>query len=389
MRQMWHVSGILALESGRHASGVICCRDGTEMLHLRVDPLQGLARGWGHVRTDRSDRSLRPHPLRDRGAAARPGHDRAVAGRRAARATITAGSPGRPASPAPRGLFARRGAALPGGRRARGGAGVWAGLGAESPVGGEALRRLALPGAADRGRLAAAAQGRRRPRPPLPDVGPRDLTDQTASRSRRCTGCRGPRRRPTPHQLANVIQRPRTTGATWRRRSGSHGAKNGRHNLAALERAMELHRMGSAGTRSGAEDAFLRLDAAGAVVNMHLLGREVDFHGPGRRGRGVDGMRGRPWSVADDAGRDATLAAADWPACASARGTSTSGRTRSPFEPPRRWPPALVFGMPLEDAVHETALGRRDQELLEQELAARIVVGGSASAKTSSRTPSP
>jgi very-short-patch-repair endonuclease len=76
---------------------------------------------------------------------------------------------------------------------------------------------------------------------------------------------------------------------------------------------MELHRMGSAGTRSAAEDAFLRLELPEPLVNMHLLGREVDFHWPDRMVVvEVDGIHGRPWSVADDAARDAMLAAAGY-----------------------------------------------------------------------------
>ena len=48
-------------------------------------------------------------------------------------------------------------------------------------------------------------------------------------------------------------------------------------------------------------------------MNMHLLGREVDFHWPDRLvAVEVDGIHGRPWSVADDAGRDAALAAAGY-----------------------------------------------------------------------------
>ena len=116
----------------------------------------------------------------------------------------------------------------------------------------------------------------------------------------------------TPHQLANVIHK-----AAYRGRYVEAAIRdvmtrmNGRHNLAALERAMELHRMGSAGTKSGAEDAFLRLPLPEPLVNMHLLGREVDFHWP-KHGVvvEVDGIHGLPWTVADDAGRDAALTAA-------------------------------------------------------------------------------
>ena len=63
----------------------------------------------------------------------------------------------------------------------------------------------------------------------------------------------------TPHQLANVIHRPPTGALRGGGDPGCHGALQRRRGLATLERAMELHRMGSAGTKSGAEDAFLRL----------------------------------------------------------------------------------------------------------------------------------
>jgi len=64
----------------------------------------------------------------------------------------------------------------------------------------------------------------------------------------------------TPHQLANVIHE-----AAFRGRFVEPAARdameraNGRHKLAVLERAIALYRGGSAGTRSGAEDAFLAL----------------------------------------------------------------------------------------------------------------------------------
>ena len=118
----------------------------------------------------------------------------------------------------------------------------------------------------------------------------------------------------TPHQLANVIHQGAYHGLYVEAAVRDVVARsNGRHNLATLERAMELHRMGSAGTKSGAEDAFLRLDLPEPLVNMHLLGREVDFHWPDH---GVvvevDGIHGLPWTVADDSGRDAAQTAAGW-----------------------------------------------------------------------------
>ena len=118
----------------------------------------------------------------------------------------------------------------------------------------------------------------------------------------------------TPHQLANVIHKAAYRGRYVEAAIRDVMARmNGRHNLAALERAMELHRMGSAGTKSGAEDAFLRLPLPEPLVNMHLLGREVDFHWP-EHGVvvEVDGIHGLPWTVADDDGRDAALTAAGY-----------------------------------------------------------------------------
>ena len=77
---------------------------------------------------------------------------------------------------------------------------------------------------------------------------------------------------------------------------------------------MALYAAGSAGTRSGAEDALLRLVADEPLVNVELLGFEVDFHWPQRRlAVEIDGpAHGRPPSVAEDARRDRTLRAAGY-----------------------------------------------------------------------------
>jgi very-short-patch-repair endonuclease len=53
---------------------------------------------------------------------------------------------------------------------------------------------------------------------------------------------------------------------------------------------MALHRMGSAGTKSGAD---FHWPEHGVVVE-------------------VDGIHGLPWNVTDDSGRDAALLAAGW-----------------------------------------------------------------------------
>ena len=67
-----------------------------------------------------------------------------------------------------------------------------------------------------------------------------------------------------------------------------------------------------AGTRSGAEDAFLQLVAVEPLVNMGLLGFEVDFHWPDRRlVVEVDGSQHALRAGADRA-RDRVLADAGW-----------------------------------------------------------------------------
>ena len=116
----------------------------------------------------------------------------------------------------------------------------------------------------------------------------------------------------TPHQLANVMHE-----AAYRGRfvepaiRDSMGRVWGRKRLWVVERALELHAGGSAGTRSGAEDAFLALvdQFAEPFVNVAFEGFERDFRwaepgvvieidGPGH---------GRPHTRLDDAGRDRML----------------------------------------------------------------------------------
>lgn len=118
----------------------------------------------------------------------------------------------------------------------------------------------------------------------------------------------------TAEQLANVIHE-----AAFRNRFDLAATRaameraNGRRGLEVLERALALHTGGSAGTRSGAEDAFLSVIRASAtpepVVNGRVAGLEVDFHwpadklvveidGPGHR---------RPLTALDDKQRDQRL----------------------------------------------------------------------------------
>ena len=87
----------------------------------------------------------------------------------------------------------------------------------------------------------------------------------------------------TPHQLANVIHeaayRGRFVEAAVR---DSMARVSGRRKLHVLERAIELHHAGSAGTKSAGEDAFLTLGFPEPLVNTDLHGFEVDFHWPER-----------------------------------------------------------------------------------------------------------
>jgi hypothetical protein len=87
---------------------------------------------------------------------------------------------------------------------------------------------------------------------------------------------------------------------------------NGRRELHVLEQAIALHRDGSAGTRSGLEDAFLAglpEWAAPPRVNTSLLDIEVDFHWPRERlVVEVDGPgHGRPRTQREDAVRQRKL----------------------------------------------------------------------------------
>jgi hypothetical protein len=123
----------------------------------------------------------------------------------------------------------------------------------------------------------------------------------------------------TAHQLANVIHEAAFRGLFGElpTRDAMERA-NGRHNLHVLEKALELNAAGSAGTKSGLEDAFLSLlQLAGIpepLVNSQVEGIEVDLHwaksglcveidGPGH---------GRPRTKREDAGKQAKLEAAGY-----------------------------------------------------------------------------
>jgi hypothetical protein len=118
----------------------------------------------------------------------------------------------------------------------------------------------------------------------------------------------------TPHQLCWVIneaafRRKFDLGATRRAMERA----NGHHGIGTLKRALALYAAGSAGTKSRYEDAFLAVASPEPLVNMQLLGYEVDFHWPGwRLVVEVDGNHSRPRDVLSDDGRDAVLRRAGW-----------------------------------------------------------------------------
>jgi hypothetical protein len=118
----------------------------------------------------------------------------------------------------------------------------------------------------------------------------------------------------TADRLTNVIHE-----ADWRNRFNEQATRaamaraNGRHRLAILDTALELHASGSAGTRSDPEDAFLALieptDLPTPLVNVKADGLEVDFRWP-RLCVEVDGHgHTRPRTMREDRRRDAGLKA--------------------------------------------------------------------------------
>jgi predicted transcriptional regulator of viral defense system len=119
----------------------------------------------------------------------------------------------------------------------------------------------------------------------------------------------------TPHQLTNVIYQAAYKGRYVEAATrDSMGRANGRHNLHVLDKAIALYNSGSAGTRSGAEDAFLALMIEEPLVNTDLHGFEVDFHWPDRKlAVEIDGPHhGRPRDRNQDARQDRALEAAGY-----------------------------------------------------------------------------
>ena len=116
----------------------------------------------------------------------------------------------------------------------------------------------------------------------------------------------------TAHQLTNVIYEAAFRGRGIEPATRDTMARaNGRHHLHKLNRAIDLYNHGSAGTRSGAEDAFLALDFPEPLVNMGFEAFEVDFCcSPLKLAVEVDGAHhARPRSKLHDAREDRTLRA--------------------------------------------------------------------------------
>ncbi len=121
----------------------------------------------------------------------------------------------------------------------------------------------------------------------------------------------------TAHQLAFVIYRCGFHGLFFLPRLQDVMERSNGRRLSVVNRAVELHLSGSVGTRSTAEDTFLRLidgKVEEPLVNTPLLGEEPDFHWPQRRlVVEVDGPpHGRPASIRDDARKDAKFRQAGW-----------------------------------------------------------------------------
>ena len=118
----------------------------------------------------------------------------------------------------------------------------------------------------------------------------------------------------TPHQLCWVINEIAfrgkfDLGATRR----AMARANGHRGIRVVKRALELYAMGSAGTKSSYEDAFLAIAEPEPLVNMELLGYEVDFRWPEwRLVVEVDGNHTRPRDRRNDPARDRVLEAAGW-----------------------------------------------------------------------------
>ncbi len=108
-----------------------------------------------------------------------------------------------------------------------------------------------------------------------------------------------------PEQVANVIHE-----AEFQRRFDERQI---RRTNSVLRRAIALHKSGSAGTRSGLEDRFLKLIRGARlpepIINTHHLGFELDFRWPGLNVE-IDGeQHERARDQRDDRIQDAVLRA--------------------------------------------------------------------------------
>jgi hypothetical protein len=112
------------------------------------------------------------------------------------------------------------------------------------------------------------------------------------------------------------------------------------------------------------------------LVNTKLNDEEVDFRWPERTlGIEIDGpQHGRPRSQREDAAKQALLESAGYTVLRLAARETVPPVRASSTERPRRGSPPTPLRLRLEHAIDEAPLRGREKELLEQHLAARIVV---------------
>jgi hypothetical protein len=121
-----------------------------------------------------------------------------------------------------------------------------------------------------------------------------------------------------PHEITAVIYEAAYRGLFSLLATQDAMDRNRGRRLRLLREAIALYETGSAGTRSGGEvQTVLLFDAAGLerpLVNVEVLGEEVDFHWPDRRlVIELDGPgHGRAPNRRDDARRDELLRGAGW-----------------------------------------------------------------------------
>jgi very-short-patch-repair endonuclease len=122
----------------------------------------------------------------------------------------------------------------------------------------------------------------------------------------------------TSQQLANVMYEAAYRGLLDLEAIEATAARlTGRHGQVTLDEAIDLHRKGSAGTKSEKEDAFhalIRGRLPNPIANVKVLGHQVDAFWPERRFIAeVDGPgHRRPRARRRDATRDKQLRAAGY-----------------------------------------------------------------------------